>query len=132
MSVKLIATWELPTVLVVLPNPLFGDFENSVNEVELARSMNNTVRTFIKSKDGRKILNFRFQLTRAKALEVYYFYRAHMGDQIKIEDHKGRTWRGYFAVNPIDLESARSLRNNPSELGDNLTQVTLEFEAYLQ
>lgn len=132
MSVKLYATWDMPTVLTVLPNPQFGDFENSVNEVQIARSMNNTVRTFIKSKDGRKVLNFRFQTTRAKAIEVYEFYRAHLKDIIKIEDHKGRIWKGYFAVNPIDLESAVALRNNPQVLGDNMTVFTLEFEAYLQ
>lgn len=134
MSVYLTASWDLPAMQIRLPNPIFGDWDSPTNEVKIAKSMNNTLRTFIKTKDGRRKINFTFETTRAKAIETFEFYRAHLKDELKIEDHLNRTWRGEFSVNPIDLESSRSYLEgpNPQATGENITRFTLEFEAKQQ
>jgi hypothetical protein len=133
MSVYLTAPYESPAVTTRLPNPEFGDYDAPMNEITIAKSMNNTLRTFLKSKDGRRKLNFTFNLTRGKAIELYEFYRAHIDDYIKIEDHRDRTWKGKFSVNPIDLESTRSITGGSVPVtGDSYCRVILEFEATLQ
>jgi hypothetical protein len=133
MSFYLTATFDAPAVTTRLPNPTFGDWDSPTHEVIIAKSMNDTLRTFVKSKDGRRKINFGFNLTRAKAIELLEFYRAHIDDFIRIDDHLDRTWKAKFAVNPIDLESTKSLTDGPLQsTGDSMGQVTLEFEGFLQ
>lgn len=133
MSIHLTGSWDLPAVTIRLPNPEFGDYDSPTNEMKLAKAMDGTVRTFIKTKDGRRKFNFNFRLTRSKLLEVREFYRAHIDDFIRIEDHLNRTWKAKFAINPIDLESTQSYRGaNVQSTGDSIGQVTLEFEGFKQ
>jgi hypothetical protein len=129
MSVTFQAPYGSPVVQILLPNPEFGDHTAAVNEVTLATSMNNTPRTYIKTKDGRVKKNRSFRLTRAKAIELFEFYKAHAKDQIRYVDRDGQGWRGYFSIDPIDMESIAPLFGD-TEAGDALVRVTIEMDLY--
>ena len=56
----------------ILPSPQFGDSESLRAEVSVKRAVDGTRYTYVKRKGGRK-LQWTFQLTRNKALELRAF-----------------------------------------------------------
>lgn len=131
MSFTLIAPVPLVETTTVLPNPKFGDSEGTTGKPNILRTVNGTRRTYIKSK-GRRKLQWDFNLTRNKALELFEFYRAYNAHSIFIEDHNNRGWVGWIVNNPFEIEmSRRGLPTRQDWPTGETCQVTIEFEGTL-
>lgn len=127
MSVLLQAPAPTIETTTTLPNPEFSDVENQQAEVEVRRSMNNTVRTYIKRK-GRKALTYTFSLTRGKSLELRAFIEAYYSSEIYLTNHKDEKWFGNLTSNPFEFTGAGTHRTAP---GNEYVTITLNFEGVL-
>jgi hypothetical protein len=114
---------------MLLPNPLLGDSEGLTAVMETKRSMNGTAYTYVKSKNGRRRMQWTFRTTRNKGLELRAFLYRYFASVIRIEDHNGRTWIGSFTNNPFEFDTPR--RSGPAitpmPRGEQ-QEITLEFE----
>jgi len=114
-----------------LPNPLFGDSENTTHTVEKKRSIDNTRYTYVKTRDTRRRLSMRFNLTQAKAFELLEFVRAYHRTQIEIADHPGQVWFANITTSPNEVESqATGIKNSAIMFGHGIIQI--EFEGTIQ
>lgn len=98
MSVRLKAY----QTVTYLPNPVFGDSEALLNEVQKKRAIDGTLYTYIKSTSRRRLI-FQFILTREKALELYYFFQSYFTTSVSLTDHNDIEWYGKFTSNPFDF-----------------------------
>lgn len=121
--IKLEGPWPLPSVLTLLPNPLFSDVENRNATVNKQRSMNNKLYTYCKD-EGTSLLTYTFTLTRMKSLELQAFTRALFGHKIKLTNHKGEVWIVIFNNNPFEVGQARKA-SGPT--GNEVDSVSLAF-----
>lgn len=122
------APWPGLQTTTVLPNPRFGDQESLRAEVNAKRAVDGTRRTYVKRKGGRK-LQWTFQLTRNKALELRAFITSYFASKIRVTDHAGRIWVGNFMNNPFEFDTvARAAPAiSPMPRGE-LQTITIEFE----
>lgn len=116
----------------ILPNPQFSDSEGQTSEVQIVRAIDGTKRTYIKTKLGRRKLQWAFRLTRPKALELQAFYKTYFADTVTITDHNERVWVGNFMNNPFELDSASRAKPNIQSLRGETVTVNLEFEGIEQ
>lgn len=112
----------------ILPNPKFGDSESLRVEMMAKRAMDGTLFTYVKRKGGKK-LQWVFQLSRNKGLEVRAFLQSYFASTIQVTDHNGRVWVGKFTNNPYEFNtpSRAAPAISPMPRGENQT-ITLEFE----
>jgi len=122
------APWPSIQTTSLLPNPVLGDSDNLRAEVQTKRSMDGTLYTYVKSKDGRVRLVFNFQITRMKGLEIMEFYRSYAASKIKIQDHLDRIWVGNFMTSPIELDFTGPWKSRRYPNGEMIT-LSIEFEA---
>lgn len=87
----------------VLPDPEWNDSENLTDEIIVKRSMVGTIYTYTKTKNARRRLLMRFNLTRQKALELRAFIRAYYSSEIKLTDHENQVWLVKFTSNPFEF-----------------------------
>jgi len=112
----------------LLPNPEFGDGENLVAQVSTKRAMDGTLYTYVKRKQRRR-LQWTFQLTRNKGLELRAFIQSYFASRIRVTDHHGRVWVGNFVNNPFEFETDRRAAPAIAPMPRGERQViTLEFE----
>ena len=90
----------------LLPNPQFGDGENLTDEVQVKRAMDGTLYTYVKTKNGRRKLQWAFRLTRNKALELRAFIQAYYAKKIRVTDHNERVWVGNLMNNPFEFDTS--------------------------
>jgi len=109
------------TDLVILPNPEWGDTDKPEHEIRVARSMNNTVYSFIK-KNLLRTLKYEFELGRLKALELQQFCNKNAGKPIYLKNWKGEIWYGNIVNDPIQYTPVS--RYAPTR---EKVQVALEF-----
>ena len=88
----------------LLPNPQFGGAESVVSTVTTRRSVTGVLSTYVKKK-GRRQLQWPFLLERQKMLELEAFIKAYFASQIKVIDHNGIAWVGYFVDNPFEYST---------------------------
>ncbi|MHC4704526.1 MAG: hypothetical protein ACYTFQ_28585 [Planctomycetota bacterium] len=116
----------------VLPNPAPGDTLALRASVQTKRALDGTLRTYVKRKGGRK-MQWTFNLTRNKGLELRAFIKSYFASKVRIVDHMGRTWVGNFTNNPFefttDRRSAPAIA--PMPRGEQQT-ITIEFEGVEQ
>ena len=103
----------------ILPNPEWNDSENLTVELVQKRSMNGFLYTYAKTKNERRRLLMRFNLTRQKAMELRAFIRAYYSSEIKLIDHENQTWLVKFTSNPFEFATSSS---------DEWRSIELEFE----
>lgn len=113
----------------VLPNPEFSDSEALSDQVTVKRAINGTRYSYVKRRGGRRKLQWSFQLTRNKGLELRAFLQSYFASPIRLVDHHGRIWVGHFTNNPFEFEGAGRAGPaiHPMPRGENYT-ITLEFE----
>jgi len=129
--ITLKAPWPAIQTVTYLPNPEFGDTENLVQTISTFKSMNNTRYTYVKTRDSRRTVNFRFNLTQAKAFELMEFIRAYHRIKIQMTDHLGQVWLGYIITNPNEVESrALAIKNATAMYGHGGIQI--QFEGFKQ
>src|SRR5688572_24532302 len=87
----------------ILPNPQFSDGEGLTAEMNLVLAIDGTKRTYVKTKSGRRKLQWAFRLTRPKSLELRLFLRTYYASVVTITDHNERVWVGNFTNNPFEL-----------------------------
>jgi len=80
-------------------------------------TMDGQLHTYVKSSQRRKLI-LQFKLDRMKGLELRAFLRVFYSSQIKLTDHLGVVWAGYFTVNPFDFSTGSA----------ELQDITLEFQ----
>lgn len=113
----------------LLPNPRLGDQESLTDDVKTKRAMNGTLYTYVQRKGGRRKFQWTFRLTRNKGLELRAFIQSYFASKLRITDHAGRVWVGYFLSNPFEFDTPNRAAPaiHPMPLGE--TQViTIEFE----
>lgn len=118
MTVKLEAPYPSIQVISFLPNPVFNDSEACTNEIQKHYTMDGRLYTYIKQTNGRRKLLMQFNLHRMKGLELRAFIRAFYSTKIRLTDHLGVRWIGYFTVNPFDFSTGSG----------ELQDIQLEFE----
>lgn len=116
----------------LLPNAQFSDGEGLTDEVQVKRTLDGTLYTYVKTKNGRRQLTWDFLITRNKCLEVEEFVRAYIAQKIKITDHRDRVWVGYFTDNPIEFTSAGRGKPGRDGFPGEMYTCTLTFEGVQQ
>lgn len=122
MSFQLAAPHPGVQTISLLPNPQFSDGEALTASVTPKRATDGTLYTYVKTKGGRRKLNWSFRLARAKALELRAFLLSYFASKIQVTDHNGRVWVGNFTSNPFEIESSHPQLDN----------ITIEFEGVEQ
>lgn len=119
------APYPYVTTTTVMPSPRFSDSKALAAIVNRMRAMDGTLYTYINSKNGRRVYNWTFELSRHKALEVREFLDSYFSQQIQVTDHNDVTIVGYVKNNPFDFEGVGRAGGLP---GDETMSVTIEFE----
>jgi hypothetical protein len=92
-------------------------------------AMDGTIYTYVKT-TGRTKTVWTFRLTQSKKEEVLAFYQSYKASQIRIIDHIGDTYLGYFTSNPVEFESLGRAVDSPENNVDHNCQI--EFEGTKQ
>jgi hypothetical protein len=100
-----------------LPNPELNDSVGRAVSLDTKRSMNNVLYTYVKTNQRYK-LHFDFVLHRMKALELRAFFSVYYRSKIRLIDHGGNAWEGYFSNNPFELVTTQG----------EWVQVAIDFE----
>lgn len=133
MSVRFGGPYPGVQTYVFLPNPQFGDSEGYTMTLSRRRSMDNTLYTYVKSKDGRKRLQMRFRMTRMKMLEFRAFLLAYYRTKIELLDHEDQLWIGWIMTNPNEFDNADYFASpNPALTGETYASIQIEFEGTKQ
>jgi hypothetical protein len=126
MSFILKAPYPGVVTTTLLPSPAWGDSKALTATVQSQRSMNGTLYTYVKPRNGRKRFQWQFEIARHKALELREFINSYFGKLIQIIDHDGDTWIGYLRSNPFEfLGAGHAGANWP---GGETMSIQLEFE----
>lgn len=125
MSYKFQAPLPALQTTTLLPNPEFGDSENLAGTVEIKRSMNGEIYSYVKSRDGRQKFIWEFRLTRHKALELREFFNAYHSSDIRITTTDGSILTGKFTSNPFEFETVNRSLFSP---GREMVRLQIEFE----
>lgn len=112
-----------------LPNPQLGDSEANVLNVDIKRAMDGTTYSYVKTRDREKLI-WSFRISQHKGMELMEFYQSYKASQIKITDHLGNIFIGYFTSNPFEFEA--SGRSVASPGLDTMVAIQIEFEGTKQ
>ena len=110
---------------VTLPSPVWGDSVAAMSSVSPARAMDGTLYTYVKQRNGRKRLQFSFEIARNKALELRAFIKVYYRFTMRITDHNDDVWIAYLKNNPFEAAADSRAVSFPG--GETMT-VALEFE----
>lgn len=121
-KVKKYVTLTAQNQIILLPPPLFGDREGIKAQIKLHKTIGGTLYAYGKRNLSR-ILNYTFELSRVKGLELRNFIEYSKGSLIIIENWKGEVWYSYIINNPITFTTVS--RASPQR---ELVRVTLEFD----
>jgi hypothetical protein len=116
----------------LLPNPQLSDTEALTASVSSQRATDGTLYTYVKTKGGRRKLSWSFRLYRPKALELRAFLLSYYASKLRITDHNGRVWVGYFPNNPFEFETDAGGPIIGDGLRGELQNITIEFEGVEQ
>jgi hypothetical protein len=110
---------------LILPSPAWGDSSAPVATVKTLRTMTGLLYTYRQMKDQRKKCHWTFQLARHKALEMEEFFKAYFSSKVRITDHDGVVWIGYFQTNPFEFAGTQRALNFP---GREVMTIAIDFE----
>ena len=111
---------------ITLPSPNFSDGEGLTDEVIPRRASDGTVRTYVKTKGGRRRLYWDFTLRRIVGLQFRDFIKLFFASQMRITDHHNRSWVGYLTNNPFEFTSGSG--KGSSAIRNETVTIRLEFE----
>jgi hypothetical protein len=112
----------------LLPSPAFSDSEALTDTLITRRSTNGTLRTYVRTKNGRRKLQWTFRLSRPKSLELREFLRSYHSWPIEVQDHRNRRWTGFLTNNPFEFEAQGRAAPGHDDLPGERHVITLEFE----
>jgi len=119
------APYPASQITVIMPSPNWGDSRTLTSTMSTVRTMNGKLYTYVKHRKARKKLIWDFEIARHKALELRAFFNVYFRVKVKIIDHNGTQWIGYFMNNPFELTGSAGAANFP---GNETMTVTIEFE----
>lgn len=125
MSFILKAPFPAVQTTTLLSAPKWGDSKSLTATIVSMRSLNGALYTYVKSRNDKKRLQWEFELSRNKALELREFINSYRGAIIQVIDHDGDTWIGYLRNNPFELSGVGRAVDWP---GGETMQIMLEFE----
>ena len=122
-----------PSSSIVLRNPVLGNSDQFDVKTRFRKSMSNTLRSYKSTPEMHTLLMQFVDLDKDKIDELLDFFKQSGGNEIKLLDHRGVTWRGYISnqpfeaatVGPADEVSAGSLNRI------EVSTVTIEFKCRL-
>jgi len=123
MTLILQAPLPLLTTTTVLPSPQFGDGEIPKVSINVLQSMNGTMYSYVKS-NARSQLQYTLTLSRMKALELRAFILAYYRAKVRLINHKGEVWDGYFTSNPFEFTTD----SKSSQPGNASLTITIDFD----
>lgn len=126
--IELAAPYPKIQTISLLPNPDFSDTEALTSSVSAKYATDGTLRTYVKTKGGRRKMTWTFRLFRPKALELRAFYLSYHSSKVRVIDHNDRTWVGYFTINPLEFDTPARAAPAIQEVDGELQTVTIEFE----
>jgi len=112
-----------------LPNPQLGDSEGNILNVDIKRAMDGTMYSFVKTRDREKLI-WTFRLSQHKGMELMAFYQSYSTSQLKVTDHLGNVFLGYFTSNPVEFEATNRSVDSPGN--DTMVSIQIEFEGTKQ
>lgn len=119
--------------LTVLPNPQFSDSTALTDAVIVKRAIDGTRYTYVKTKNGRRKMKWKFHLTRNKGLELRAFIRSYFASTLKVVDHLGRTWIGHFLNSPFEFDTPeRAAPARTPLVRGELQSIEIDFEGVQQ
>lgn len=125
MSFRLEAPYPAMVSTTLLPSPRWGDNKGIKGTVTTMRTMDGTLYTYVKSREGKMKFQWEFELSRNKALELRAFIEAYFGNIIRATDHDGDVWVGYLINNPFEFTTQGRAGGWP---GNESMVIRLEFE----
>jgi hypothetical protein len=129
MTFKLQAPYPTLQTTSHLPNPQLGESVGNVTKKNDFLAMDGTKYTYVKT-TGRVKMVWTFRLTQGKKEEVAAFYRSYKADELRIIDHLGDIYIGFFTSNPLEFESLGRAVDSPTNNVDHNCQI--EFEGTKQ
>jgi len=103
MSVELRAPFAGPTTVLLLPNPILENEEAVEQAVNHRLAMDGTNYTYVKTSVNRRLtLTFENQ-GRGKLVEVQEFYKAFVGERMRLKDWRNDEWNVVFEEAPLDF-----------------------------
>lgn len=121
MSFYLAAPYELPQTVSMFPSPNLQNTRQVDSRVILKESLGSDFRTYVKT-SPRVRLSYSFDLDPEKSQELEAFFDAYYDQKIRIIDHTGKTWRGFFVNESLAIVYNRF---------NNRNSVQLDFKAEL-
>lgn len=91
---------------VELPNPVLGDSYQLNTQTEYKQDMNGNTHSHLRNNTVTLLLNFTV-LTVAERDNLQSFYEAVIGNEVRYEDHEGKSWRGYFVMDNLLITTDR-------------------------
>lgn len=125
MSVELSAPYPWKQTTTILPNPQWDDSVNLMDEVNVKRSSDGTMYTYVKRSKSRRRLVMAFYLTLHKGLELQAFLNAYYSSPIYLKDHLSAEWVGYAVGNPFEFDTTERGAGS----GKEMMTIQLELEA---
>jgi hypothetical protein len=127
--IRLSAPYPGIETVTLLPNPAFGDSEALRDTVQMRRAMDGTTYSYVRRTGGRRQLQYDFNLSRMKALELIAFIRAYHASKIQLVDHEDQSWVGHITVNPAEFETVSC---SATARGSERVAIRFEFEGVKQ
>ena len=118
-----------PVDSITLRNPVLGNSDQFDIKTRFRKSMDNILRSYKSTPELHTLLMTFVDLDKAKIDELLTFFSNSGGNEIKLVDHRGITWRGFIinqpfealSIGPADEPSAGSLNRM------EVSTVTIEF-----
>jgi hypothetical protein len=107
---------------IVLPCPIFGNFQAFQGELALKRTMTGVTYTYVKQTKLEK-LEYPFQLWTNKYLELRTFLRNYGHEIIRLNNWKGELWYVHLVNNPAEFTAAARIQPRGERY-----DITLQFE----
>lgn len=122
-KVQLFVTLKVPSQIITLPVPEFGDQEGLTGEILSSRTITGQLFSYVRRTKVRR-LSYKFVISRPKAEELRTYFLSHLSDSMHLTNWKGEIWFGKVINNPF--QTTYSGRQMPCD-GEK-AEFDLEFE----
>ena len=119
-----------PTDSIILRNPVLGNSDQFDVKTRFRKSMDDTLRSYKATPEMHTLLMQFTHLDKAKIDELLLFFKNSGGNEIKLIDHRGMTWRGYIINQPIEAQSIGPADEPSAGTANHIevSTVTIEFK----
>lgn len=119
-----------PTDSITLRNPLLGNSDQFDVKTRFRKSMNDTLKSYKATPEMHTLLMIFNYLDKAKVDELLTFFKNSGGNEIKLIDHRGVTWRGYIINQPMETPTIGPADEPPAGSLNHIeiSTVTIEFK----